>query len=156
VRALHDVTRLGDPAAATGLLDRLAEHVDGSFVRDAAAQAGALLLAAEAADGAAIAYRGAGREASARAAAHRSAALLKECEGAQPPTLFAEHIADELTSREREVALLAAAGLSSREIAERLVVSIRTVDNHLHRVYRKLGITRREELMRLMARASSE
>ncbi len=39
VRALHDVTRFGDPAAATGRLDRLAEHVDGSFVRDAAAQA---------------------------------------------------------------------------------------------------------------------
>jgi DNA-binding NarL/FixJ family response regulator len=51
-----------------------------------------------------------------------------------------------LTPREREVALLAAGGLSSPAIAERLVVSVRTVDNHLQRVYGKLGIGGRGEL----------
>ena len=51
-----------------------------------------------------------------------------------------------LTAREREIANLAAAGLSSKEIASRLVVSARTVDNHLQRVYSKLGITGRDEL----------
>ena len=60
---------------------------------------------------------------------------------------------DELTAREREVATLAAAGLTSREIAGRLVVSVRTVDNHLQRAYRKLGVTRREELADLLAAA---
>jgi DNA-binding CsgD family transcriptional regulator len=59
--------------------------------------------------------------------------------------------AEELTSREREIALLAASGLSSREIAERLVVSVRTVDNHLQRAYRKLGISRRQELGEVLA-----
>jgi DNA-binding NarL/FixJ family response regulator len=54
--------------------------------------------------------------------------------------------ADELTTREREIALLAAGGLRSRDIAERLVVSVRTVENHLQRAYRKLGVSRREEL----------
>ena len=58
---------------------------------------------------------------------------------------------DELTRREREIAELAALGLSSRQIAERLVVSVRTVDNHLQRVYRKLGIARRAELPGLVS-----
>jgi DNA-binding CsgD family transcriptional regulator len=51
-----------------------------------------------------------------------------------------------LTPREREVALLAAGGHSSRDIGERLSLSTRTVDTHLARVYRKLGITGRGEL----------
>jgi DNA-binding CsgD family transcriptional regulator len=51
-----------------------------------------------------------------------------------------------LTVREREVALLAAGGFSSREVGQRLHLSTRTVDTHLARVYRKLGITGRTEL----------
>ena len=52
----------------------------------------------------------------------------------------------ELTPREREIALLAASGSSSRQIAGRLVISVRTVDNHLQSAYRKLGVSRREDL----------
>jgi DNA-binding CsgD family transcriptional regulator len=55
-----------------------------------------------------------------------------------------------LTRREREVAGLAAAGASSREIAARLVLSVRTVDNHLQNVYGKLGVTSRDELARVL------
>jgi DNA-binding CsgD family transcriptional regulator len=51
-----------------------------------------------------------------------------------------------VTERELEVALHAAAGLSSREIGERLYVSVRTVDNHLRRVYSKLDLSGRDEL----------
>jgi len=51
-----------------------------------------------------------------------------------------------LTAREREVALLAAAGHPSRVIAERLYLSFRTVDNHLRRIYEKLGIPGRAKL----------
>jgi DNA-binding NarL/FixJ family response regulator len=51
-----------------------------------------------------------------------------------------------LTAREAEVASLAAAGLANREIAEQLVVSLRTVENHLHRAFTKLGVTSRAEL----------
>jgi DNA-binding CsgD family transcriptional regulator len=109
-----------------------------------------VLVAAEAADAAAAAYRDPGRAASARAAAARAAAWLEGCEGARPPTLRAGAVAEELTAREREVALLAAAGLSSREIADRLVLSVRTVDNHLQRAYRKLGVTRRQDLSRVL------
>jgi DNA-binding CsgD family transcriptional regulator len=57
----------------------------------------------------------------------------------------------ELTPREREIALLAAAGASSRQIAGRLVISVRTVDNHLRNAYRKLGVTRRQDLRRVLS-----
>ncbi|WUD29742.1 helix-turn-helix transcriptional regulator [Lentzea sp. NBC_00516] len=51
-----------------------------------------------------------------------------------------------LTRREREVAVLAARGLTNKEIAESLVISVRTVDNHLSNAYVKLGIATRGEL----------
>jgi DNA-binding NarL/FixJ family response regulator len=64
--------------------------------------------------------------------------------------------AEELTPREREVAALAAAGLSNRAIAERLVLSRRTVENHLQHVYGKLGATSRVELPSLLELARAE
>lgn len=51
-----------------------------------------------------------------------------------------------LTPREHEIALLAAGGMSDRQIAERLRISRRTVSTNLHRCYTKLGINRRGEL----------
>jgi non-specific serine/threonine protein kinase len=48
-----------------------------------------------------------------------------------------------LTSREREIAGLVAEGLSSREIAGRLVISKRTVDAHIEHIYGKLGVSSR-------------
>ena len=53
---------------------------------------------------------------------------------------------ESLTPREREIATLAAARVRSREIADQLGVSARTVDNHLGSVFRKLGIQGRDEL----------
>ena len=41
---------------------------------------------------------------------------------------------------------LAACGLTKREIADRLYLSIRTVGNHLNHIYGKLGLSSREEL----------
>jgi DNA-binding CsgD family transcriptional regulator len=56
----------------------------------------------------------------------------------------------ELTRREREVAMLAMTGLSSRAIANRLCLSVRTVDSHLARVYSKMGITGRSDLAKAL------
>ena len=55
-----------------------------------------------------------------------------------------------LTRREREVANLAADGLSSQAIADRLFLSVRTVEGHLHRAYGKLGVNERRGLARVL------
>ncbi len=54
----------------------------------------------------------------------------------------------DLTATERQVAELAAAGLTNREIAERMFISLRTTESTLSRVYRKLGLRSRSELVR--------
>jgi DNA-binding CsgD family transcriptional regulator len=59
--------------------------------------------------------------------------------------------ADSLTPSEERVARLAASGLTNRQIATALQISPKTVDSHLGRVYRKLGIRSRAELGALMA-----
>lgn len=48
-----------------------------------------------------------------------------------------------LSDREREIAELAASGLRTRQIAERLFLSPRTVETHLSRIYRKLDVSSR-------------
>lgn len=53
---------------------------------------------------------------------------------------------DPLTPQERQVATLVAAGSSNREVSARLFVSVRTVESHLSRIYRKLGLRSRSEL----------
>jgi DNA-binding NarL/FixJ family response regulator len=51
-----------------------------------------------------------------------------------------------VTEREHEIAMLAARGFPNRAIAERLFVSVRTVENHLQHVYVKFGIAGRRDL----------
>lgn len=63
---------------------------------------------------------------------------------------------DRLTPRELEVALLAAEGHSNREIGARLFLSPKTVELHLGRSYRKLGIHSRTELGRALPRAEGD
>jgi DNA-binding NarL/FixJ family response regulator len=60
---------------------------------------------------------------------------------AQPDT-----VAPILTKRERNIVGLAATGLSDRMIADKLQISVRTVEGHLYRCYLKLGIAGRDEL----------
>jgi DNA-binding CsgD family transcriptional regulator len=164
--ALHDVARLGDAPAVATRLRHLSSIVEGPFAPACAAHAealagrdgpgldqasasfeamGAQLVAAEAAAEAAAVYREEGRKASMRASSARARRLLEACEGARTPALSGLS-PDPLTPREREVAMLAAGGLTSAVIAEQLVLSIRTVENHLQRAYDKLGVASRSEL----------
>ena len=169
--ALHDLVRIGDGVEASKCLVELRDHVDGDLTDariahalavvggepDQAADAaerfdrcGATLFAAEAAvlERRLSLTQGLNRRAA--AAGKRAERLAARCEGARTPALVDSDERSRLSVREREVAMLAAQGLASREIAERLFVSTRTVDNHLQRTYQKLGITGRAELADVM------
>src|SRR5699024_5360525 len=65
--------------------------------------------------------------------------------GAAPPTL---------SPREHAIALLVATGLTTPAIADRLVVSTRTVESHLGRVYTKLGVNRRTQVAGALRRSA--
>ena len=65
-----------------------------------------------------------------------------------PEPVPAPSPADGLTQREREVALLVADGLRSREVAERLGIASQTVKSHLKTIFDKLGVRNRVELAR--------
>jgi DNA-binding CsgD family transcriptional regulator len=170
-RVLHDIARLGQPESVAPRLAALAELVDGEFVAALAAHAAALaranaadleaaghafdelgasLLAAEAYQAAAASYRSQGYARPATAMARRAGDFAAMCGDIRTPGLSFGADTERLTRREREIADLAAAGVSSREIAAKLVLSVRTVDNHLQNVYGKLGVTRRDELARVL------
>jgi DNA-binding CsgD family transcriptional regulator len=164
--ALHDAVRLG---AADRVVDRLHATAarapepgriatfaaqatavtagDGDAlveIVDAYEVAGTMLWAAEAAAQAATAFERAGNGVRALELRRRADALVDRCGGVRTPGLVTR--LPQLTDREHEVATLAARGLSNPQIAERLFVSARTVENHLAHVYDKLGVRGREHL----------
>ena len=169
-RALHDVARLGDPQAAASRLAELAASTDApesrcsqptrrrsprtmgrvGRCRGELRRLGLHALGSRGLAGAASAFHRSGRAASARTARAHTGALLARCEGAQTPALTAATVGEVLTRREREVALLAARGITNREIAQRLVVSVRTIESHLAQSYRKLGVSDRSQLGRML------
>ncbi|MEM7094589.1 MAG: LuxR C-terminal-related transcriptional regulator [Actinomycetota bacterium] len=177
LEALADAVRLGRPTDALDPLQRLAGRVDGELVEVAAAHAAALgdgdiselgavgrryldlgfkLRSAEAAAQVTALAReraGAARRAEETVewAAARLSMLLDGCPGASAMALPAT--GSVLTRRQREVAQMAPFA-SNREIAERLGVSVRTVENHLNTVYRTLDIHAREELRSLFVGAN--
>jgi DNA-binding NarL/FixJ family response regulator len=63
---------------------------------------------------------------------------------------------DELTAQELQIVQMAAAGLSNREIGQRLFLSRRTVESHLYRVFPKLGVTSRAQLAVVLANKTDE
>jgi ATP/maltotriose-dependent transcriptional regulator MalT len=84
-------------------------------------------------------------------ARHRQRAIVlrDRCPGLMSPVL--DSLEGPLSERELEIGRHAAAGVSSRDIAEALFISRRTVDNHLGSVYSKLGLDGRAELADLFA-----
>lgn len=56
----------------------------------------------------------------------------------------------DLTARELEVAVLAGMGFSSKYVAQHLFISSRTVEVHIGRIYGKLGVSTRDELIELL------
>lgn len=165
LRALHTAVRFCHPghaarlAALSSMLaaplpEAVAMHADGVANRDgdlldAVAQRffelGTMAMAADAAAQAASAHGRAGNRAAELRSAGRALHLAGQLDLHSPAVVA---IANPLpiTAREREIATLAAAGLSNREIAERLGVSVRTVGGHLYRIFGKLDIQSRDQL----------
>jgi DNA-binding CsgD family transcriptional regulator len=103
--------------------------------------------AATAFDKAAIAFDAEGKRPEARQAAvlrDVSEASLGDAQLHDPHTEVDRSVP--LTRREQDIVALAVSGLTDRQIAEKLMVSVRTVEGHLYRSYAKLGIRRREDL----------
>jgi DNA-binding CsgD family transcriptional regulator len=165
--ALHSLVRIGRAKEAVDQLEELAAGMDGPwealYARHARAvvdhQAkdlleisrefeglGAMLLAAETAGDASADWQRAGDQRHAVAARRLAAALARQCEGARTPALQGLAVRDQLTPAEQETARYAAAGHSNRAIAERLGLSVRTVEARVQSVYYKLGIGRREDI----------
>jgi DNA-binding CsgD family transcriptional regulator len=141
------------------LVDASCDHIVAHAARDPQAllrvsedfeAIGAYVHAMESSAQAAELFAAEGREDSARRAAARAREFHSHSQGTPPLRIDGlDTPAVELTRRESQLVNLAAAGLSNAEIADRLVVSVRTVESHLYRAMQKLGVSDRRELATL-------
>ncbi len=155
VRAMESIKEAASSmsgAWAAGWQSMAAAHLDGEgqgFVNagNLLAAAGMPGPAAVAFDKAALSFDAEGKRPEAR-----QAAVLRDVSEASlgdalvhDPSAEADRSVP-LTRREQDIVALAVSGLTDRQIAEKLMVSVRTVEGHLYRSYAKLGIRRREDL----------
>jgi DNA-binding CsgD family transcriptional regulator len=171
IGSLHSIARLGRASTVLERIQHLADQMEGPLPRARADHVAAMesrtaeglaevsvtfenigadLLAADSAADAAAAARRQGRYRWSVALARRADLLATRCKGARTPAMPNIDARAELTPCERETALLAAAGRPNREIAETLVLSVRTVENRLQHVYEKLGVSGRRQLARAL------
>ncbi|HEY1842728.1 MAG TPA: LuxR C-terminal-related transcriptional regulator [Mycobacterium sp.] len=141
-----------------GVAARFAEALhDGDGAELAAVSAGFedmgdLIAAVDAAAHAAIAYRHQDLRGSALGHSARAEALAEQCGGARTPALHKAAERLPLTDREREIVMLTGEGLSNRDIATRLTLSVRTVESHIYKAMAKTGTSNRDELAALLPR----
>ncbi|HET7667998.1 MAG TPA: LuxR C-terminal-related transcriptional regulator, partial [Mycobacterium sp.] len=115
---------------------------------------GDLVAAVDAAAHAALAYRRQNKRGSALGCSTRADALAA-ASGARTPTLRQATEKLPLTDREAEIVMLIGEGLSNRAVADKLTLSIRTVESHIYRAMMKTGTTSRDELGALIPRTGS-
>lgn len=133
-----EAVRDGDAAALSSVSEELETMGDRVAAIDAAAQA-------------ALAYRRQDKRGSALGCSTRAVALAAQC-GAVTPALRQADETLPLTEREAEIVRLIGEGLSNREVAERLTLSVRTVESHIYRAMTKTGTTSRDELAALLSK----
>lgn len=155
---LHQLEdRVDGPRVAVAARFADALHTgDGSGLRSIADEfedMGDMVAAADAAAHAAIAHRRRGLRGSALACSAHAQGLAERCGGAHTPALRRAAEDLPLTDREREIVLLLGAGLTNREIADTLTLSVRTVENHIDKSMLKTGTSSRDELAALLPRS---
>lgn len=167
---LQTATQFGDPTTAARLAE-LARQVQGPRAPTAAAHATALaagdgaallatshryeefgdnLAAADAAAQAVVAYQHAGLRGAAMSASATAQRLAALCQSAQTPALRAATTTQPFTERQREIISLAGQGLSNKEIADRLTMSVRSVEGHLFRASQRVAANSRDELIAIL------
>jgi DNA-binding CsgD family transcriptional regulator len=173
IGALHDAARFGADTSprllelAKSRKDPLttayASHAQARALRDPAGleevaaaftACGVTLYAAEALAEAGRLSRLHDRPRDADRLERQASALAESFDGATTPGLVVTSTLTALTPRQLEIARLAVAGLTNVEIAERLAIAKRTVDNHLHTTYAAVGVTGRGGLRALFGQGA--
>jgi DNA-binding CsgD family transcriptional regulator len=170
VLCLQTATQFGDHSAVSRL-NELASIVEGpraplaarfatalaeadgselSVVSEEFEKMGDLVAAVDAASHACLAFRQGDRRGSALGCSSRAEALAQRCGGVSTPALREVSEPLPLTGREREIVSLLGSGSTTREVADRLCVSARTVEGHVYRAMTKTGAATREELIRMV------
>jgi DNA-binding CsgD family transcriptional regulator/tetratricopeptide (TPR) repeat protein len=169
--ALHHAARFGDRTVAkplAALVPRLDGTVAALYLRHARAvanvdaqalhalsvdfeKAGLILSAADAAAQAVPLHNQAGQHRRSAESAARATQLAARCGGAITPAIRSAARPLPLSPREREIAAMIAAGLSNREIADKLLVSVRTVEGHIYRACIKLDVSDRDDLAAIVS-----
>jgi len=172
---LQAAAQFGDASTAPRLAE-LADRIEGPRAPAAAAHAAALaarsgdalvdasrlyeafgdrIAAADAAAQAVAVYQHVDRRGAALIALATARRLADECHGADTPALRAATVPVAMTARQREIVSLAAKGMSNKEIAERLSMSVRSVEGHLLRASRRVGVNSRDELIAMVRKPTS-
>ena len=174
VLCLQTATQFGDRTGAprlrelesivegprVGLAARFAEALrdgDGAelaSVSEEFERMGDLVAAVDAAAHGAAAYRRRDKRGSALSCSTRAHALADTCGGMWTPALRQATETSPLTDREAEIVMLISEGLSNRAVAERLTLSVRTVESHIYRAMSKTGTATRDELAAVLPRKS--
>jgi DNA-binding CsgD family transcriptional regulator len=172
VMCLQTATQFGDGACASrlrelatvvegpraGLAARFAEALSNGDAAELEAVSqdfevmGDLVAAADAAAHAAVAYRHDERKGSALTCSARADELARRCGGASTPAIRKASARLPLSDREVEIGMLIGQRLSTRAIADRLTLSVRTVEGHIYRAMMKTGATTREQLVAMLPR----
>lgn len=151
--ALRLLASCSDPGRRQGLLERAINHLERSEDR---------LELSRALKAMSRVLQQSGQNEQARSTARRASQEARICrtgseepaerETPEPdptvpgPRAATSSVCEQLSEAERRVATLAARGHTNREISGQLFITVSTVEQHLTRIYRKLGVTRRSNL----------
>lgn len=107
------------------------------------------IAAADAAAHAALSFGKSNMERSRLSASARATRIITECRGVTPATQAATRPLT-LSDREQQIATMVSQGRTNRQIADDLVMSVRTVEGHVYRACAKLGLKNRSELSKFI------
>lgn len=113
------------------------------------------IAAADAAAHAAIAFGQSNMERARLSASAQATRIITACGGATPATQAARRPLT-LSDREQQIATMVSQGRTNRQIAEDLVMSVRTVEGHVYRACTKLGLKNRSELSKFVTEFADE